>query len=140
MNICPETARRRTEETWGNGLNCAEVIVKSFSELGATDGIELDLLLTLASGFGSGIGNKQCDCGALTAAVMVLNIIAAGRIQKKKELYKLTGGFAERFNKEFGNIRCETLKQESGVSCKEITIRTAQMLAEHINESFNGKE
>ena len=56
-------------EKFATGYNCAQSVVFAFcDELG----LDKDLALKLATGFGGGMGHRQEVCGAVTGGVLVL--------------------------------------------------------------------
>ena len=55
-------------EKFEAGFNCAQSVVWAFcDELG----LDKDLMLKLATGFGGGMGHQQETCGAITGAILV---------------------------------------------------------------------
>ena len=56
-------------EKFNAGYNCSQAVVYAFcDELG----LDKDLALKLATGFGGGMGHRQEVCGAVTGAILVL--------------------------------------------------------------------
>lgn len=66
-----ETVRARAEELYGDSsFFCSEAVLRSFLEL---TGRDLSLV-SLASGFGSGMGHAGCACGAVVGGIMALGL------------------------------------------------------------------
>jgi C_GCAxxG_C_C family probable redox protein len=122
------------------GYNCTESIVMTFRE-------ELDpdlspKILKLFTGFGSGLGEAGCLCGALTGSVVALNMLA-GRTdlsQSRDSAYELAQEFHDRFQERFGATCCRILNQhpfetkEHLTTCLKITGNTAKLLMEFLQE------
>jgi len=51
------------------GFNCAQSVIWAFCD---EFGLDKDLMLKLATGFGGGMGHRQEVCGAVTGAILVL--------------------------------------------------------------------
>lgn len=79
------------------GMNCAQSLAVALGEMLDQD---VELLRSIAAGFGGGIKNGEI-CGACSGAVMVLGLVngkeSAGAMTKQ-----LTGEFKE----AFGGLRC----------------------------------
>ena len=56
-------------EKFAAGYNCAQSVVWAFCD---EVGLEKNVLLKLATGFGGGMGHQQEVCGAITGAILVL--------------------------------------------------------------------
>ena len=85
--------------TFESGFNCAQAVLATF---GPQLGLDRILALRVAQGFGGGMGGEMGEtCGAVTAAFMVLGLLAAktglGEDAGKKENYRLVNEFARRF-------------------------------------------
>ena len=110
MNISSkaEIALRKFSE----GYNCAQSVVYAFAD---EVNIDKNILLTISTGFGAGIGRKQEVCGAVSGAVIILGA-KYGRKEnetndKTKITYKEVQKFIEEFTKEKGSIICSELLQ-----------------------------
>ncbi len=123
------------------GYNCAEAILRSFN---TTLGLGLgDDALSLAAGFGGGIGHAGCVCGALAASIMVLGTLEGRRSNEESRdaAYRASEGFHDRFSGNFGGTCCRALNphpfetREHLRGCLKITGRTAEMLMEYIQEN-----
>jgi C_GCAxxG_C_C family probable redox protein len=56
-------------ETFRSGLNCAQSVLMAFQK---ESGKDLNQVMALSAGFGSGMGRLQLTCGALTGAFMAI--------------------------------------------------------------------
>jgi C_GCAxxG_C_C family probable redox protein len=68
------------------GLNCSECILQTTLDLN-----DIDLqpeVLSLASGFGGGMGDTKNTCGAITGAVLALGAVKGRRNPQAKETVK----------------------------------------------------
>ena len=90
--------------------SCAESLVLAGCRM---LGAEEDLLPAAALGLGGGIGLRGKPCACLTGGAMVLSLAAFMKEKdyaaRKKLLYKVVGGFVERFEKELGATDCRAL-------------------------------
>ena len=68
--------------------------------------------VSLGSGFGGGIGDSGCVCGAISGAVMALGLFLShdkkGMLGKKR-FRKLVGEFHDRFREASGTVCCSDL-------------------------------
>lgn len=122
------------------GYNCAEAILRTFR-----DSLNLDLsdeAMKIATGFGGGLGQAGCMCGALTGAVMVISLLQ-GRTSptvSRDPAYSCAKEFHGVFNEEFGASCCRVLNPyEFGVreqrhNCLKITSRTAELLEKFLQD------
>ena len=73
----------QAEELFLSGHNCAQSVVLSFA-----DDLKFskELALTMAAGFGGGLGKQQETCGAVTGAIMVLGLLKGEDVNNNDEL------------------------------------------------------
>jgi C_GCAxxG_C_C family probable redox protein len=91
------------------GLNCAQSIVSTY---GPRFGLDRDLALRVASGFGGGIGYQGESCGAVTGAIMVIGLKeggVSGDEAARERFFGLIGRFLEEFKARHGSIMCRQL-------------------------------
>ena len=99
-----ETAKTKAaRENFLAGANCAQAVLKAFSE---ETGLGDELSLKLASSFGGGMGRMRKTCGALTAAFIGL----------KGEHYALVQSMAKEFEKAFGTTECKDILKTTDTS------------------------
>lgn len=93
-----------------DGYNCAQAVFGAFCE---DFGLDLDTAMKLSSGFGGGIGRLREVCGAVSGAVMVLNMkygyTSPTDNEAKMLHYKRVQDIAGRFSAENGSIICREL-------------------------------
>lgn len=133
-------ARNTAGNYFKEGFNCTEAIFMTFREI-----IDPDLdpsLVRLFTGFGSGIGEAGCLCGALTGSIAALNLVL-GRTSLEEDrdpAYKISQEFHDRFEEKFGATCCRILNvhpyesRDHLVTCLKITGNTAKLLMEFLQE------
>lgn len=91
------------------GINCSQCVLSAFSE---ELGLDKELALKIASGFGGGICQGEV-CGAVTGAIMVLNLkygnSRAEDNEAKERVYEKIRLFSKEFEKINGSIVCRDL-------------------------------
>lgn len=101
----PEQAVR----TFKGGFNCAQAVLSVFSE---RFGLERQLALRLATGFGGGIGCGGDICGAVSGGILALGLkygISEPDKAAKAEMYRLTRVLEDRFRARTGSVVCRDL-------------------------------
>lgn len=133
-------ARNQAGNNFREGYNCAESIFLAFKDL-----LKLDIprdTMRLFTGFGGGIGEYGCACGALTSAIAVIGLLA-GRTSVEvntEPIYGLSGGFCRRFGEKFGATCCRILNPytprttEGLRHCIKVTGNTGKLLMEYLFE------
>jgi C_GCAxxG_C_C family probable redox protein len=122
------------------GYNCAEALFLAFQPyLGHNLGKDAVKMMT---GFGSGIGQAGCICGALTASLALLNLYT-GRTsndQSRDNAYQHAQAFHHIFIEQFGSSCCRNLNKhpfetpEHLRTCLKITGNTAKLLMHYLLE------
>jgi len=97
-------------ENFRSGLNCAQSIVRAFTEnLKDKEGI----LLSVSCGFGGGMGRLQETCGAVTGAFMVIGLHNCKNLtsnsERKEATYAMVQNFSQKFKSNNGAIDCKSL-------------------------------
>jgi C_GCAxxG_C_C family probable redox protein len=92
------------------GFSCAPSVLSTYSE---QFGLEKELALKIACGFGGGIGRMGRTCGAVTGAVMVIGL-KHGQVdvtdeESRQETHKLVKKFIDKFTVLHGSIECREL-------------------------------
>lgn len=110
MTNTRETKEEKAIRKFRAGLNCAQAVLTSYSDvLGFDDA----LALNISSGFGGGMGRLQETCGAVTGSYMVLGINNGKKysenVQKKEVTYKMIQRFSEKFKTINGSTDCRSL-------------------------------
>ncbi len=133
-------ARNKAGNYYKEGYNCAEAIFLTFREYLAP---EMDPeMVKLVSGFGGGLGQAGCICGALSASIVALNMLGERTSQagKRRESYQNSQEFHNRFAEKFGATCCRVLRKhpyeskERLTNCLKITGNTAKLLMEFLQE------
>ncbi len=103
-----EQASQRSLDLFKSGFFCAESVLQAIAE---SQGIQSDLIPKIASGFCSGISRTGGMCGAVSGAIMGINLVA-GRNSPDESLevsYALTQKLISRFEEQYGSINCRQL-------------------------------
>lgn len=133
-------ARNTSGGYFKEGYNCAESIFLTFKDYIAPE-MDKDTV-KLVTGFGSGLGEAGCMCGALTGSIFAINM-AKGRTSKEQsrnEAYDYAKEFHDRFSDKFGATCCRALNpnefetKEHLTTCLKITGNTGKMLMEFMLE------
>ena len=102
-----EKARRLFKE---EGFNCCQAVVLAYNDLFDIDD---KLALSLASGFGGGMGRMREVCGSVSGMVMLAGLISPADDPSDKSgrtrNYALVQETAEEFKKINGSIICKEL-------------------------------
>ena len=90
--------------------NCAQSVLGAYA---ADFGLSKDTALSIAAGFGAGMGRLQKTCGAVSGALMTLGLASRfkegdGR-DKINDVYVKVRSFTEDFKKEYGTAKCSEL-------------------------------
>jgi C_GCAxxG_C_C family probable redox protein len=91
-----------------SGYFCAESVLKALAE---NQGIQSDLIPKIATGFCSGISRTGSMCGAVSGAIMGINLVA-GRSLPSESIefcYTLTQKLISLFEKQYGTVICRQL-------------------------------
>jgi len=133
-------ARNKTGSYFKEGYNCAEAIFKAFREYLAP---EMDPeMIRLVTGFGGGLGQAGCVCGALAASVVALNMLKGRTTNEgdRLEAYQCAQEFHDKFALHFGGTCCRALNsspfdsKEHLTTCLKITGNTGKLLMEYLQE------
>ncbi len=139
QNLATEM-RNRAGENFRNGFNCAEAVFTAFREMAAPE-LKPELV-RMFTGYGGGLGHAGCMCGALTASVAVIGLLAGrtGPDGDREKCYKLARDFHDRFEQKFEATCCRVLNphpfdtREHLRHCLKITGNTAKLLTEFLIE------
>lgn len=139
MSNIVDQAVERCGNNYRSGYNCAESVFLAFQEL-VLPHVQRDIVRGL-TGFGEGIGQSGCICGALTASLLVLNLIT-GRTSNSEgrptKSYELASKLVNNFEDSFGSTCCRALSptpfesKERLRNCLRITKQTGQLLMEYL--------
>jgi C_GCAxxG_C_C family probable redox protein len=103
-----EHASQRSVELFKSGYFCAESVLLAIAE---NRGIQSDLIPKIATGFCSGISRTGSMCGAVSGAIMGINL-AVGRSSPSESIepsYSLTQQLISLFERQYGSANCRQL-------------------------------
>ena len=83
--------------------NCAQAVIVTYADLA---GIDEAAAMALGNAFGSGMGNMEGTCGALTGAAMVVGLVTGDKLRSRKVMSKIMTEFQQRN----GATQCKLLK------------------------------
>ncbi len=93
-----------------DGFNCSQSILSTFS---VEFGLNRDIALKLATGFGGGMGRLGKTCGAVTGALMVIGLKYGTASIEDDAAAEKTSSLVQKFIKEFteinGSSTCDDL-------------------------------
>jgi C_GCAxxG_C_C family probable redox protein len=96
--------------TFKQGFSCSQAVLGA---LAPPFGLDRDLALRVAGGFGGGMGRTAGSCGAVTGAVMVLGLGLASLdpadAKAKEATYAAVREFLRRFGERHGSTVCQEL-------------------------------
>ena len=100
----------KTIRSFKSGLNCSQAVLSAYSDRLNFDN---NLALSVACGFGAGMGRLQLTCGAVTGSFMVLGVYNgnkyADNTERKEKTYSMIQKFDEEFKKINGTTDCTKL-------------------------------
>ncbi|WP_018289932.1 C-GCAxxG-C-C family protein [Verrucomicrobium sp. 3C] len=150
-SVAPETVESKAEEFFAKGgFHCAESMLLAFSE---ALGVPVDL--RYVRGFGGGLGQSRCLCGAVNGASVFLGLVlaeergghqargggrdAGNHSEVDRAIQKLEALFKERYRANC--CRWLTRKIEWGTPshlehCVSLTGETAKMLLQVLQEEM----
>src|SRR5512141_1446591 len=103
-----EQASQRSPELFRSGFFCAESVLLAIAE---SQGIQSDLIPKIATGFCSGISRTGGMCGAVSGAMMGINLVTGRNLptESLENNYKLVQQLINRFENQFGSANCRQL-------------------------------
>jgi C_GCAxxG_C_C family probable redox protein len=98
----------RSKQLFDSGYGCAESVLLAVCE---SKDIKSALVPRIASGFCGGVAHTNGMCGAVTGAIMALNIFyGRDNASESKEInYQKVQQFLKVFSAKFGSTNCPTL-------------------------------
>lgn len=123
--------------------SCTEAMLKAFAEVFAPHRFDTRTIQRLATPFNGGFSELNLTCGALTAGLLVIGLVAGrdhpGDEDAREEAYTLTQIFYQRYLETIGTDSCRELldrwRDEQGVEkrrCKQHTCEVSELLAKTI--------
>ncbi len=83
--------------------NCAQAVIATYADM---VGITEQQAMNLGNAFGSGMGNMEGTCGALTGAAIIVGLATGDKLRSRKVMTKIMTQFQERN----GATQCKLLK------------------------------
>ena len=83
--------------------NCAQAVIATYADV---VGITEQQAMNLGNAFGSGMGNMEGTCGALTGAAIIVGVATGDKLRSRKVMTKIMTQFQERN----GATQCKLLK------------------------------
>lgn len=83
--------------------NCAQAVIATYADM---VGITEQQAMNLGNAFGSGMGNMEGTCGALTGAAIIVGLATGDKLRSHKVMAKIMTEFQERN----GATQCKLLK------------------------------
>ncbi|MFW9818027.1 MAG: C-GCAxxG-C-C family protein [Candidatus Thorarchaeota archaeon] len=91
-------------------FNCAQSVLSTFSP---QYGLDQDIALKIATGFGGGMGRLGNTCGAVTGAFMAIGLKNGMGVNKninaKENTYQIIRNFSNKFQEINGSLMCKEL-------------------------------
>lgn len=110
--------------------NCAQAVITTYADLA---GIGEEEAMNLGNAFGSGLGNMEGTCGALTGTAMVLGLVKRDKVQATLAMRKVMN----EFQASNGATQCRLLKGvDTGKvlrSCEGCVADACELLEQHLD-------
>lgn len=101
---------KRAESKFLDGFLCSQAILSTY---GPEYGLDINLALKLAAGFGGGMGRQGQICGALTGAIMVIGLkkgaITAEDMNSREATYHAVKELFKQFKQQNRSTVCREL-------------------------------
>jgi C_GCAxxG_C_C family probable redox protein len=101
---------KEADNQFEKGYSCAPSVLSAYSE---RFGLDKELALKIACGFGGGIGRTGRTCGAVTGAVMVIGLkhgqADVSDDESRQETHRLAKEFIDKFEALHGFVECRQL-------------------------------
>ncbi len=118
-----EKVEQDAKNCFKQGLNCSECVMTAMLNNFET-GLPAEVI-TLATGFGGGMGHTKNTCGAITGAVMALSAMVGRknpmaketmpeRIAELQDIYGVVGKMVNEIKDEYGTLTCSELSDPLG--------------------------
>ena len=103
-----DSVSRRSGELFESGFYCAESVLLAITE---SKGISSDLIPRIATGFCGGISRTCGMCGAVSGAVMAINLFTGRNSPSESVMasYNAVRKLLEMFESRFGSTNCRQL-------------------------------
>jgi C_GCAxxG_C_C family probable redox protein len=112
--------RDRAVSKFSEGYNCAQSVLYSFFEEAGMDG---DMAMKVAHGFGAGMGRKQEVCGAVTGGIMAIGAMCGRGLHdeplSREMTYSKVRELMDRFSDKHGAILCSKLLKDCDLATSD---------------------
>lgn len=100
----------QAEKLFRNEYLCAPSVLSTFSQ---ELGLDQDMALKIATGFGAGVAGRSKICGAITGAIMAIGLKYGRGMNEPKEVqertFRIVNEFIDKFIAKHGTIECKEL-------------------------------
>lgn len=128
-----QEAYKRAGDYLMEGFNCSQSVVLTMQEL---LGLQDELVLKAATGFGGGVGNMGFMCGALAGGIMTIGLkygrSKIGQKVEKERTYVLCAEWLKRFRDHFGSSDC--------IDILKVDLKNPEKRKEYWNNKENRKK
>lgn len=83
--------------------NCAQAVIETYADV---VGLSEQQAMNIGNAFGSGMGNMEGTCGALTGAAVIVGMATGDKMKSRK----LMSNIMTRFQERNGATQCRALK------------------------------
>ena len=100
---------KKASDTFAEGYSCSQAVLSARCE---RYGLDQKTALTIAAGFGGGMGRTGGACGAATGAVAIIGLHTGSDkadSEARENTYRIVRKFVSRFEEEFGSVNCKEL-------------------------------
>ena len=123
---------QRAVELFMQGYGCSQSVVCAFADL---YGLNEEMALRIAAGFGGGVGRMRMMCGTCSALVMLAGLEKGQTRGEDREgkmaCYQLVRELLDTFKQRNGSIICADLLQMQGVKAETNTAQPDERNAEY---------
>lgn len=140
MNI--EKRKQVALDTHHQGYNCTQAVFASYLDM--FDTLSFEQAMTIAYGFGGGLGMTREVCGTLTGAAMLLGLkFGKGEADPKQKMFvnQRVAALCKEFETSRGSVVCGELlglrntdKIINKGNCDELIIEVVELLEKYMYE------
>ncbi len=131
------TREEQAVATYADRYNCAQAVLSVFAE---GLGMERDMAMKAACGFGAGMGRLGETCGALTGGILVLGLrygmTDSVRQEDKARTYEKVQELVMRFSAEHGHTTCRRILGEDISTLEGFALATEKGLTSQVCPRF----
>lgn len=100
---------KKASDTFAEGYSCSQAVLSARCE---RYGLDQKTAITIAAGFGGGMGRTGGACGAATGAIAIIGLhTGSDKADQaaKENTYRIVREFVAGFEEEFGSVNCKEL-------------------------------